>query len=152
MNTSWFTQLPTILVALTLEVAGLIAIWGLFDAKLKARNKEKDELEERITKLYQEEISGLTKKMNAQADDIKNTQADVLRLTGENKLMRELLTGQDKDTQAWRGRTEQSMVLIQEMSKFSLLNGKKTDAAIKGIEKVGRHVERLALAIEKTVK
>lgn len=149
---NWITHIPTIIVALTLEVAGLIAIWGLFDARLKQRTKEKDELEERIAKLYKEEIAALNTKLDAQGDEIKKTQTDVVRLTGENKLMRELLTGQDKDSQAWRGRTEQAMILVQEVAKLSVQNGKKADAAIRGIEKVGKHVERLALAIEKHLK
>lgn len=148
----WFNNIPTIVVALTLEIAGLIAIWGLFDAKLKARTKEKEELEVRVTALYKEEIAGLNTKINGQGDEIRKMQTDVVRLSGENKLMRELLTGQDKDSQAWRGRTEQAMMLVQEVAKLSVQNGKKADAAIRGIEKVGKHVERLALAIEKHLK
>lgn len=147
-----FTNVPTIVLTVTLEIAGLIAIWGLFDAKLKARTKEKDELEQRIATLYKTEIEALNTKLDNQAGDIAEMKLTVTRLSGENKLMRELLTGQDKDTKDWRNRTEQAMVLIQEVAKLSALNGKKSEKAIEGIEKVGQIVERLALSIEKHLK
>lgn len=147
-----FTNVPTIVLTITLEIAGLVAIWGLFDAKLKSRTKEKDELEERIAKLYKSEIEALNNKMDGQANDIAEMKLTVTRLSGENKLMRELLTGQDKDTQAWRGRTEQAMILVQEVAKLSAMNGKKSEKAIEGIEKVGQIVERLAQSIEKHLK
>lgn len=146
----WLKQAPTIIVLVTLYAAGLIAVWGLFDQKLKARNKEKDELEDRVVALYRTETDALNKKLTTQGEQIQSMQTELARIGGENRLMRDLLTGQDKDTKAWRSRTEKSMDLIEKVTELVMENGKKSDAAIEGIKQVGKHVERLALAIEKS--
>lgn len=147
---TWFEQLPTIITFATLWVGGLVALWGLFDQKLKARSKERDDQEDRIIELYKTEVSVLKTKVDSYDIELKTMRNELSRIGGENKLLRDLVTGQDKDTMAWRGRTEDAMKLIEQIGHLAVQNGKKMDAVIQMSETTTKNVERLAQAIEKS--
>ena len=133
----------------TLWIGGLVSLWGLFDQKLKARSKERDDQEDRIIVLYKNEVEKLKGKLDGYDVELKVMRNELSRIGGENKLLRDLVTGQDKDTMAWRGRTEGAMKLIEEIGSLALGNGKKMDAVIKINEVTTKNIERLAVAIEK---
>lgn len=142
-------NLPAIITIVTLEVAGLVAIYGIFDSKYKQREKEKDQQEDRIIALYKVEVGQLNERINAQDTTLQTMRTELASMSGENKLMRDLLTGRDADTAKWRTRTEESMTLISEIGKLAVANGKKMDAALAGISQSSQNIERLAVSIEK---
>lgn len=148
----WLNQIPSwlsFLSIIALQAGGFVAIYGVFDSKYRERQKEKDAQEDRIIELYKTEVGALKEKLQTYDTDLKLMRNELSRIGGENKLLRDLVTGQDKDTMAWRGRTEEAMNLIQEIGKLAVANGKKMDAALEGIKTSSANVERLASSIEK---
>ena len=143
-------NLPTLITFTTLWIGGLIAVWGLFDQKLKARAKERDDQEDRIIELYKTEVGVLKTKVDTYDNELKSMRNELSRIWGENKLLLDLVTGQDKDTMVWRGRTEQAMKLIEEIGNLAVQNGKKMDAVIDMNQTTTHNIERLAQAIEKS--
>jgi hypothetical protein len=141
-------QLPTILTFSTLFIGGFIAIWGLFDQKLRQRNSERDTQEDRIINLYKDEVSVMRDKLGNYDIELKTMRSELSRIGGENRLLRDLVTGKDKDTAAWRIRTEESMHLTAEIAKLAVANGTKLDAVLKENESTNKNIERLAVAIE----
>lgn len=143
-------NLPTLITFATVWIGGLIAVWGLFDQKLKARSKQQDDQEDRIIELYKTEVGVLKTKVDTYDNELKSMRNELSRIGGENKLLRDLVTGQDKDTMAWRGRTEQAMKLIEEIGHLAVSNGKKIDAVVDMTKTTNHNIERLAQAIEKS--
>lgn len=135
-------DISTILTFAGFWIGGLFAVWSLIDQKLKARSKERDEQEARIIELYKSEVAVLKDKVESYDQDFKKLRREFDKMSGQNSLMRDLLTGKDKETVAWRARTEDAMKLTKQIGQSVLQNGKKTDAVLKS-------VERLATAIEK---
>lgn len=145
----FLADLPGWVSIITLQVAGLIAIYGIFDSKYRERQKEQNAQEDRIISLYKTEVSALKEKLTTYDNDLKTMRNELSRLSGENTLLRDLLTGKDKDTAEWRGRTEDAMQLVAEIGKLAVANGKKTDAAIKLQNETNKNIMTLAKSIDK---
>ena len=148
----FLAHLPQWLSVITVEIIGLVAVYGLFDNKYRERQREKDEQEDRIIKLYQTEVEQLKNKLDTYEAELKLLRSDISKMSGENKIMRDLLTGRDMDTSAWRERTEKSMDLTTEIGMLAVANGKKMDACLQTVQTCSMMIERLAISIEKSTK
>lgn len=142
-------DLPQWILIAGILATGIIAGFGVFDARARARRKDENEIEDRVIKLLKEQNDELTKKIENY--ELKFTQIDtkVRRIEAQNQLMKEILQGSDKDSMEYRKRGTKAMEQITELGKISAENGRKAKAIIEAVKGTNRNIERLAKAIEK---
>lgn len=143
------------LVALILGsiIAGILALWGVFDQRTKQRRKEIDDQEDRLISLYKGEIDQLKKNQADQdqrinemsqkyEEDTKELIAKIARVNGENEIMKALLEGRDKTSLEFQRQGFAAIKRSERMEK--VMNG--------GFRSINENIERLAQAIEKHLK
>lgn len=137
-------------------IAGFFAIAHLFDKNAKSQKEEFSKQEDKLRKLYQEEIGVLGKKVDEQADTIKELTKKVDTVTVENNLLKSIVTGTDDSTQKYRAKAEASMELatrthamVLEIQKSVEKNGKETLKNIERLYKaIEKHLEKEAKVIQ----
>lgn len=143
----------TFFIVIPAVVIGIFATIGITESKArertKARQTESDELQEKIKKLYQEESRAQDEKIQEQDKQLKDLNERLVTIEAENKLMKRLLNGTDDKSLAYRAKVETTLKLVDELAQVIILNGKKTDKIMLGVQMVNKNIEKLARAIEK---
>lgn len=124
----------TIALVIGLDIGGLLAIYGIFDKKQRERNKEADDLEDRMLKLYKTESEELNGKIKILTANLETLNIEHLKVLGENKTLKEIFQGTDKDTMDYRKQGYETFALAREMAKMVAINGKKADQSLKAIK------------------
>jgi len=146
---SWLTIL---LINLSVVVVGVLAIAGIFDRRTKERQKESQDLEDRVRALYKEEVTQQKTEISELRAEVANLKDRSIKMEAENQIMKELLQGRDGETIQFRERAEYTMELVNKLSEIAVKNGSKTDAVMEAVKATNKNVERLAVAIEKHLK
>lgn len=144
--------LSVLLLNLSVVVIGILAIAGIFDRRTKERQRESQELEDRVRALYKEEVTQQKTEINELRIEVANLKDRSIKMEAENQLMKELLQGRDGDSVQFRERAEHTMELVDKLSEIAVKNGSKTDAVMEAVKSTNKNVERLAIAIEKHLK
>jgi len=144
-------NLAQFLTLLGVIVGGLFAAFSLMDKGIKDRGKVKDDLDDKIRKLLQEENKELSDKVDSLSDKVADLTDKQNKAETENNLLKEVFQGRDKDAMAYRSEGREAMKLVKEITQVSINNGKKTDAILDGMAKQNKNIERLAKALEKHI-
>ena len=148
--------LPNLLALLTAFAVGAVVLAGLLDNAARKRKQmdeqERETLDQKIRSLYQEEKKLQDDKIDRLQETVTELSSKVATLEAENKIMKDLIQGRDKETLAYRERGIKAMDLSEDMAKIITSNGKKTDALLKSMESQNKNITRLAQAIEKHLK
>lgn len=121
-----------------LAVGGGLAIIYFFDINLRRRQQFNDKTEERVIDLLKEQVNVLERKVNDQEDQIKSLAVKVDTLTKENHLLRDVLQGRDKDTQAYQAEGRRAF--------------KVADEALQEIKVMGANIQSLMKALDAKLK
>lgn len=147
---SFFSNWSLFLIIAGAIIAGIIALWGIFDQRAKQRRKELDDQEDRLINLYKAEIDQLKKnqeeseiqlnKLNEKYErEIKELRDKVVKVNGENEILKALLEGKDKNTLEFQKQGFDAMKRMQRMEKTTMT----------GFRTMNTNIERLARSIEK---
>lgn len=132
-------------------ITGAIALFGIFDKGWKARQSEKDKLEDDVRGLYQEKVHEQDDKIENLTNKVNQLQSLYDQVSSENKTMREIFQGRDHETVEYRKRGLQTMDLTSRLAESVTNNGQKTDSVLEAIETQTKALLKLAKAIEKAV-
>lgn len=140
----------SVLLILAAQVAGLIALIGLLDQGIKQKRKETNEQEDRLIKLYKDEIDQLKKNQEQSEQELKDLRIQyetefkelnekIVKVNGENEIMKALLEGRDKTSLEFQ---KQGFAAIKRSERMEKLT-------TSGFTTMNSNIERLAKAIEK---
>lgn len=127
-------------------VIGFFALFNYFDKSRKERQDRDDKADDRLIELLQAQIAALEKKVAELGTTVKTSADDILRLTQENRLMRDIFQGRDAETKRFQ---QEGFLAIQDGKQKGdeiLLLVKQTGDTT---QKMNANVERLIGAIEK---
>ena len=139
-----FDNVPLWLVIVGAIIAGALAAWGVLDKQLRDRNKEKDNLEDRVRALYQEE----SKQLRDSVDDLTE---QVKTLRTENEVITKIFQGKDTNTQEFQKQG------FEVMKQFAITNSVISETHKLMVETNGnmvnmaKSIEKMATALEKNV-
>lgn len=150
--TDIFQNIPLFITLTGLFVVGLVAMYGVFDKKMKSKIVEEDGLDDRIRALYKEESDAQSKKISILTSKLEGLEKDIEKMLNENRLFKDIFQGRDSQTIEFQKQGFEAMkttgdmkILMIEQKQVSLENKRE-------IMMVNKNVERLALAIEKHLK
>lgn len=118
-------------------IFGAFGIFGLIDQGLRKHRKDGDEAEDRVITLLKEEVAQLTKKVNDGEAWRKDAELRMERVISENKTLRDVLQGRDKQTLEYKKSGMDAMARVKETHEM--------------VVTMNRNIERLATSIEKFV-
>jgi len=151
-----FLTSPNFVGLLAAFAVGAVVLAGLLDNAARKRKQmdeqERNTLDQKIRSLYQEEKKLQDDKIDRLQETVTELSSKVTTLEAENKIMKDLIQGRDKETLAYRERGLKAMDLSEDMAKIITSNGKKTDALLLSMESQNKNITRLAQAIEKHLK
>lgn len=130
-------------------IGGIFALIGIADRRNKQRMTEAQALEDRVRNLYKEETEAQKQEIEELRGEIAVIRDRSIKIEAENKILKDLLQGRDKNTKEFQKRAEDTMDIVVKLSEVALSNGKKTDAVMETVRLTNQNVERLATAIEK---
>lgn len=87
------------IIAVPLSIAGMFALFGIFDKTRRERNKMNDDADDRLINLLQQTVGELEKKVNQADDDIKGLTKEIEGLKAKNQTLMDVLQGKDNVTQ-----------------------------------------------------
>lgn len=118
-------------------IVGLISLWGIFDGRKKDLHREKDDMEVGVINLLKEQIAVLDRKVSEQSHIIADLQERILKISSENRVMRDILQEKDKETVSYRRAAIEAM--------------KKGDETFKRLNKIEKNIEDLLKIIDKKI-
>lgn len=144
-------NLAQLLTILGVMIAGIFAAFSLIDKGIRERSKTKDELDDKIRSLLQEENKELADKVNNLTNKIELISKKQIEIESENKILKAIFQGRDDDALKYREEGRETFKLAKDVAKMIVTNGKKTDAIIAGMATQNKNIERLAKALEKHI-
>lgn len=142
-------NLPNWVTIIGLIATGLVAGFGVFDARIRTRRKDENDIEDRVITLLKEQNTQLTVKINDYEQKFTSLNEKVAKVEAQNQLMKEILQGVDKESVDYKQQGRQAMETIQQLAEVAASNGKKTDKVMEAVQATNKNVERLATAIER---
>lgn len=130
------------LTAFGLVAAGAIALYGIFDKRKRDRDKEVQDQEDKLRNLYKEEIQTLTCRIDEQEKKGAVMDKQVQKVTIENKLLRDLVIGQDSVSKDFREKGLTAMQIVSKTHEAVIQSNENSKLIMQSLEK-------LYLAIEK---
>lgn len=107
---------------ITIAGFGVLAALNIFDRVAKSRRNDADRVEERLVSALKDEVDVLTRKIDGYDERMVHMNDKITSLQAENGLMRDLLKGTDKDSQAYRAQALASMKLAEQTHQIVLKN------------------------------
>lgn len=138
-------NIPIIVGLIIALVVGLIAIYGLFDKKVKDKLGEENTLEDRIRNLYKEESDAQTKKITDLTEKVNSLEKEMTRVSDENKVFKDVFQGRDSQTLEFQ---RQGFDAIKKANELHAMLVEQKEIALQ----TNKNIERLATAIEKYLK
>jgi glutamine synthetase type III len=128
---------------------GLVAVYGIFDKKMKNRIKEAGDLDEKVRTLYREESDAQAKKISELTSKMAELEKSMEKIISENKIMKEIFQGRDGQTLEFQKQGFEAIKTAAEIKSMVLEQRTISLQNKDGILNVNKNVERLAKAIEK---
>lgn len=145
------SSLPSTLIGwvavIILLIAGAVALYGLWDKKVKERQRDVDGSEDRLIDILKETVDQLEIKVDKQTKDIEMLTRQVQELTSERKTLLDILQGRDDQTQTFYKQANDSMAVVHETHDVvttlatSIQNTNVNMAKL--IDLLGKHLEVL---------
>lgn len=130
-------------------VLGVSAVIGYFDKDKRAKNKEENDVEDRLIKLFKEQIeqlerkvSDLEKKTEAQQQTITVLETKSKTVEDTNQMLKDILMGRDEDSVAFRDKA------IEAINKVDA-NTRKIDRIENGNKEILKSINSLYTLINK---
>lgn len=127
------------------DLAGIFAIISLVDKGRKQQVAEAQQLSKDIIEGLKTKVDLLEEQLEAQSSEIKILRNDLLKVTTENRTLREVLEGRDQSAVDYRKRGELSMEIVASTHKLVEENSE-------AIALLNKNIEKLFSAIEQHLK
>jgi uncharacterized coiled-coil DUF342 family protein len=133
-----------------MSVLGVLAVVGFFDKGKKSRERDADEVENRLIGLFKEQIAQLEKKVadlekktNDQSCTIASLTEKILITEETNEMLKEMLVGRDAESKDFRERADKAIGKVDHIE-----NGNKE--ILKSINNLYTIMEKLLESNNKT--
>lgn len=99
---------------LGLVVLGIFALIGFLNPKVRERNKELNDTEDRLIKTLKDEVAVLTTKLDTLQETFHNQTLQVAELTTKYEVLAQVFQGRDEDSVRYRAEGRETMRIVSE--------------------------------------
>lgn len=118
---------------MAIVIAGLFALFGVFNKNLKFKKAESDKVDDRLINLLKETVGGLEKKVEILEEQQKINVAEIGLLKTENEVMKKIFQGRDSSTIEYQKRGSEAI--------------DKIDAILSMASTTNKNIERLTFLL-----
>lgn len=139
--------LPTTLLGWTQSTAlilvGAFSLVSLFDKTLNGRRRLAQEVDNELITSLKTSIDHLKERQRETTAELEAAKSRITVLEAENKLLKDIATGQDAATQSFQTDAYEAMKKVVENVTISRLNHEAIVAMGKNIESLAKNMEKL---------
>lgn len=149
---NFFSHIPVWITVVSVEIVGLVALFGIFDKNLKERRKEKDELDQGLINGFKEQVAQLENRIFKQQEEFKLLRDNFITITSENSTLKELIKERDKDSLDYKKKAMDTMQKADKIFQMTVDNSTVMVELSKSVQNLYKVMEKTLKVMERNAK